>query len=304
MDGFEARTICGRDGDRLRTATFDAAPGTPRRGVCVLLNGQTEFIEKYGEVIDELTARGFAVATLDWRGQGGSHRALPNRLKAHIADFREYDEDLAGFMDEVVRPMSERPPIALAHSMGGHILLRGLHARPKQFAAAVFSAPMIGVQTRGYPAFVARAACYLQNLFGHGADWVWGMEARDPLKMTFADQLVTSDEVRFQRAQDFLASHPDIRLAGPSWGWLEAAYRSMKEVTAPGYAEAITTPVLICGAGKDRIVDTKATQAFATRLPNGRYLELTDAEHEILMERDDIRARFWDAFDGFVSAYL
>ena len=69
---MQARTICGRDGDRLRTAIFDAAPGTPRRGVCVLLNGQTEFIEKYDEVIGELQGRGFAVATLDWRGQGGS----------------------------------------------------------------------------------------------------------------------------------------------------------------------------------------------------------------------------------------
>ena len=43
-------------------------------GTCVLLNGQTEFIEKYFEVIDELRGRGFAVATMDWRGQGGSGR--------------------------------------------------------------------------------------------------------------------------------------------------------------------------------------------------------------------------------------
>ena len=49
-----------------------AAPDVPAAGVCVLLNGQTEFIEKYFEVIDELRGRGFAVATMDWRGQGGS----------------------------------------------------------------------------------------------------------------------------------------------------------------------------------------------------------------------------------------
>ena len=125
--------------------------GRPARGVCVLLNGQTEFIEKYEEVIGELAARGFAVATLDWRGQGGSQRDLANPLKAHIGHFTDYDEDLSAFMDMVVRPMGDRAPIALAHSMGGHILLRALHARPNQFAAAVFSAPMIGVQTRGYP---------------------------------------------------------------------------------------------------------------------------------------------------------
>lgn len=303
MEQLEARYICGRDGDRLRTATFDAAPGTAPRGVCVLLSGQTEFIEKYGEVIGELQARGFRVATLDWRGQGGSRRDLANPLKAHIRDFAQYDEDLTAFMDMVVRPMGERAPIALAHSMGGHILLRALHEKPKRFAAAVLSAPMIDFLTRGYPRPIARAACYAHNLFGQGDEWVWGMDGRDPLMMSFADQLVTSDTARFQRTQDFLAQHPEIRLAGPTWGWLEAAYRSIARMSAPGHAEKITTPVLSCGAGKDRIVDTSATAAFAKRLPNGTYLELADSEHEILMENDSIRARFWAAFDEFVGKY-
>ena len=74
-------------------------------------------------------------------------------------------------------------------------------------------------------------------------------------------------------------------------------------VTARGYAEAITTPTLVFGAGRDRIVDTEATRAFAARLPNGRYEEIAEAEHEILMENDAIRARFWDAFDTFVADY-
>ena len=46
-----------------------------------------------------------------------------------------------------------------------------------------------------------------------------------------------------------------------------------------------------------------AAREFAARLPHGRYEELPDAEHEILMESDSIRARFWDAFDGFVAKY-
>ncbi|MBU6474220.1 MAG: alpha/beta hydrolase, partial [Alphaproteobacteria bacterium] len=79
---IEFRFISGRDGNRLRTAIFEAEAGRSHRGVCVLLSGQTEFIEKYGEVIGELCARGFRVATLDWRGQGASRRALPDPLKA------------------------------------------------------------------------------------------------------------------------------------------------------------------------------------------------------------------------------
>jgi len=296
--------ISGRDGKRLRTAKWDAAPGSASRGVCVLLSGQTEFIEKYAEVIVELRKRGFAVATMDWRGQGKSARALADTRKAHIEKFSQYDDDFAVFMDEVVRPMAaDRPPIALAHSMGGHILLRALHARPADFTAAVFTAPMIRAQTRGYPAWLARAMCFLEFQCGAGNDWVFGMEKRDPLRMEFEDNLVTSDRARFARTQALIAADPDIRLAGPTWGWLEAAYHSMAQIAEPGYAEAITTPVLIFGAGRDRIVDTAATHEFAKRMPNGTYIEIHEAEHEILMENDIVRARFWKAFDEYVSKF-
>lgn len=293
---FSPRFITARDGTRLRTAVFEA-PRT--RGVCTLLHGQTEFIEKYLEVIGALQAREFTVATFDWRGQGGSARLLDDPLKAHIADFAQYDDDLTSFLEQVVKPISPKPPIALAHSMGAHILLRTLHDRPGAFSAAVLGAPMLAIATRGYPAPLARIVTALQCSAGQSDVFAWGMAARDPFLVNFDTQLVTSDRVRFARTQDFLKQNPPLRLAGPTWGWIEAAYRSMARVMAPGFAEAIQTPVLICGAGRDRIVRVEAERAFARRLPHGTYVELTDAEHEILQENDSIRARFWQAFDDF-----
>jgi len=301
LEALAARFIASRDGTRLRVATWDVASAVPRRGVCVILDGQTEFLEKYVEVAGELCTRGFTVAALDWRGQGGSARALPNPLKAHVGDFSEYDEDLSAFLAEVVSPLTDRPPLALAHSMGGNILLRALHDRPSCFAAAVMTAPMLRTDARGVPDWLVRLVCQIQNGIGHANDFVWGMEARDPLHMAFEDNRVTSDRARFARAQALLAGHEDIRLAGPTWGWLEAAYRSMARVMAPGFAEAIRTPVLIVGAGRDRIVQTEATREFARHLPHGTYLEIAEAEHEILMENDSIRAQFWTAFDAFAQ---
>ena len=281
----------------MRTAVFGAASS---RGICVLLGGQTEFIEKYVEVIGELHGRGFTVATFDWRGQGGSARSLADPLKVHIRDFADYDDDLTSFLEQVVKPISPKPPIALAHSMGGQILLRTLHERPRAFAAAVFSAPMLGISTRGRPAPLVRLVTALQNLAARSDAFAWGM-ARDPLFATFDTQLCTSDRARFARTQEILKNNPSLRLAGPTWGWIEAAYRSMARVRAPGFAQAIQTPLLICGAGRDRIVRVEATRDFARRLPRGTYLELQDSEHEILMERDSIRASFWQAFDGFAA---
>jgi lysophospholipase len=296
---FTTGSITTRDGTRLRTGMFAAAPAT--RGVCVLLHGQTEFIEKYAEVIGELNARGFTVATFDWRGQGGSARLLADPLKSYVRDFAQFDDDLQSFLEQVVRPLSDTPPVVLAHSMGAHILLRTLHDKPETIRAAVLTAPMLAISTRGYPPWLARVVTATYSGAGRGGDFAWGMAARDPFLITFDTQLVTSDTARFARVQDFLKTRPDLRLAGPTWGWIEAAYRSMTHVNAPGYAEAIRIPVLVCGAGKDRIVLTDAERAFAARLPHGEYLDLADSEHEILMENDSIRARFWVAFDSFVA---
>jgi lysophospholipase len=35
------------------------------------------------------------------------------------------------------------------------------------------------------------------------------------------------------------------------------------------------------------------------RIKQAEHLTIADARHEIMMETDDIRARFWDAFDRF-----
>lgn len=259
-------------------------------------------MEKYCEVIDELRSRGFAVASFDWRGQGGSQRMLSDPLKAHVGSFTEYDLDLAAFMDQVVKPLSLAPPLVLAHSMGAHIVLRALHANPALFSTAVLTSPMLGISGRGTPPWLATLLTNAMNLSKARADdYVFGMRNRDPLRVTFEQNLVSSDRARWKRARDLLAKSPDIRLAGPTWGWLKQAYASIAEIQAPGYAEAITTRAMIFGAGRDRIVLTPATAAFAKRMPRSTYIELEDAEHEIMMENDAIRAEFWKAFDAFIA---
>ena len=70
------------------------------------------------------------------------------------------------------------------------------------------------------------------------------------------------------------------------------------------FAEEIPIPLLVIGAGRDRIVTNAATRDFVKRLPKAKYVEIEDAEHEILMESDAIRARFWSEFDAFTAPLL
>ena len=82
-DRGKAEWFNGADGATLRAALF--SPAGPSRGSVVVSPGRSEPIEKYFEVVQDLLDRGFVVLVHDWRGQGLSHRALPDRLKGHAA---------------------------------------------------------------------------------------------------------------------------------------------------------------------------------------------------------------------------
>ncbi len=64
----------------------------------------------------------------------------------------------------------------------------------------------------------------------------------------------------------------------------------MDWLKAKGRPESITTPLLVVGAGKDRICITPQTRALAKRMPRADYLEIADAGHEIMMESAPFRA--------------
>src|SRR6201992_2388518 len=105
-------TIKTPDGAELRFARW--APPAGRKGTVCLFQGRAEFIEKYFETVRDLRARGFAVATLDWRGQGMSQRALRNPLRGYVRSFDQYQIDLETFIAEVVLPDCPPPVYALA----------------------------------------------------------------------------------------------------------------------------------------------------------------------------------------------
>jgi lysophospholipase len=311
--GFRAKTLIAPDKRQLRAGFWDLPEGVQPRGICLLLHGLTEFLEKYGETAEELKARGFLVVSIDWRSQGASERYRSGNRAGHVRSFDEYDADLGAIVMQGIEPIQKEraalglaplPVIALAHSMGAHILLRFLHEHPRRFAAAVLTAPLLGVQTANYSPQYTRWVTFLRNLRQPSPRLIFTVEDRDPMNLPFEDNQVTSDRGRYERNRAYLKTQPFLRIYGPTFGWLGAAFRSMDRMARAGFAEAINTPLLIIGAGRDRLVTNAATRAFAKRLPNATSVEIEDAEHEILMEKDSIRARFWAEFDAFVNARL
>ena len=287
------------DGVKLRTARW-MLPDAQAHGTVLLVQGRTEFIEKYYEVVGELLARGLSVVTFDWRGQGLSSRQLPDGKKGHVNDFSEFDADIGGVVKRVLQEHGTKPYYALAHSMGGNVLLRYLHDFPHEFERAVLTAPMLAVRTAPYPQWLAQSIATTCRFAGGREAFVIGGAAQDPLAQLFETNGVTSDKERFDRMMAFLKADERLALGAPTFGWLEAAFRSMHLVASEDFAQGIETPVLLIGAAQDQLVVPGADFTLVRRIKRGMYVMLK-AEHEILMERSEIRRAFWACFDPFIG---
>jgi lysophospholipase len=296
-DDVVTGTIKTGDGVSLRFARWHPPPG--RKGTVCLFQGRAEFIEKYFETVRELRSRGFAVATLDWRGQGRSERKFNDPRKGHVGDFSEYEEDLETFMKEVVLPDCPPPIFAIAHSMGGTVMMRLARQGSRWFDRIVLSAPMIrlrGSRDGGLARFTART----MRLLGMGSAYVPGGSDMVQATGSYIGNRFTSDPVRHARTKAVLEAAPDLGLGSPTVGWLNAAYRAMNEFADPAYPSKVRQPLMLVAAGRDEIVSTAAIEDVAIRLRAGSHLIVAGAKHELMMEQDRYRGQFWAAFDAFV----
>jgi len=286
--------IIARDGVALRTARW--LPDQPRASV-VLLHGRTECIEKYTEVIDDLLTRNLAVFTFDWRGQGHSGRLLADQHKGHVASYRDYLDDLDLFHECVVAPHASAPLIMLAHSMGGHIGLRHAGERPGLYAAVALSAPMFDLPFKGFARLRVLAVVKIAILFGMKSVYAPGTGRYGEKDKRFANNLLTSDQKRFERMVEQIRSDPQLALGGPTFGWLHETFASISALNAPSFARKVQTPILIASARQEGIVDNPAHARMAGLLPNVQHAVLDGARHEILMENNAVRTEFFKLFD-------
>ena len=297
-----AAMIRASDGVRLRVAHWAArAPreGEREPGTAVIFQGRGEFIEKYFEVIGELLERGFAVVALDWRGQGGSDRLTNNSRKGHVEDFADYQRDIEAVAGQVLEPFCAKPWFALAHSMGGAVMLEHAHGGGRTFERIVLNAPMVDLFGLSWPRGF-RIFAEIAETIGMGRSFIPGGGETAMATRPFEGNVLTSDPVRYQRTADIVASGAFLGLGDPTIGWLDAAFRQMKRFEDADYPRLTALPVLVIGAGADEVVDTRAVSRFAARLKAGSFVEIPHAKHEIMVERDVFRAQFWAAFDAFV----
>jgi lysophospholipase len=169
----------------------------------------------------------------------------------------------------------------------------------------VLSAPMIQIadaQLNGLSPGVAWVASEVATLLGLGRLFVPGGGPPPPEASQFEGNPLTSDRERYMRTRAVLEEEPALAIGDPTIGWLRAAFRSMAHLQAPDTPGTMRVPMMFVVAGEDQVVSATAVEDFALRTKLGTRVLMASSRHEILQETDEIRSRFWAAFDAYLSA--
>ncbi|HIF25387.1 MAG TPA: alpha/beta hydrolase [Micavibrio sp.] len=290
-------------GYKIRFGSVAPESGIPD-AVVIVLQGLSEYTEKYFELANDLLSRNLSFWMIDWQGQGASDRHLEDRQKRHSSGFQDDINDLHYFIMEYVKHSAVHPDVGriplvmLGHSMGANIGMRYLHDYPDMFACAAFTSPMFGIGAlKNLPRWLSYGlvGC-MQEAFDRSYVEFGGKEWNAAMRDAPKKDIFSSDEARKKIHNLWMEHDPQLQVGNVTYGWLYEAVASCNRLHKKGYVERIETPTLFAIPGHEKLVDNKAARKVIKRMPNATTLELPDAKHEILMETDEIRNAFLNEF--------
>jgi lysophospholipase len=238
------------------------------------------------------------VTSFDWRSQGGSRGDIAG---GHLDSLDPLVGDLAELM-AAWRRQYPGPRAAVAHSMGGHLLLRTLIEKAPPLDAAVLVAPMLGINSGPLPDWLAPWVARGMALAGRARARVWKASPAPPPSGSLRQRALTSCPDRYSDELWWWEREPGFSLGPPSWGWMNAAYRSCRRLSARSLAQ-VRTPVLLIGTARDRLVSPAAIRRAAERILGAELLMFDDAGHEILREADTVRLAALGRVDEFLDRH-
>jgi pimeloyl-ACP methyl ester carboxylesterase len=224
----------------------------------VLIHGTGCTGQFWSHVAPEFQRRGYIVHTPSLR-----HHDLPLKegsSKIAGLSLLDYTDDLVKYVDSL-----NSPPLLVGHSLGG--LLAQLVAARTNHAGVIAAAPApaAGIFAT-YPAMIRMWAPH----FIHPRPWArplnpkwshmrWGAQhqTEDHLRELFDMMVCESGRAYCEMSLFFLDRHRAAKVD----------------------FDAITSPVLVIGAGHDRGVNPRIARTTARRHRNATYIEIPNADH-------------------------
>jgi alpha-beta hydrolase superfamily lysophospholipase len=225
--------------------------------VLMLVHGLGEHSGRYADFAGHLTQAGISVFSFDLRGHGRSQG-----LRGHVDAFPRFLEDLLAMEGEMAtRAGSHLPAALLGHSLGGLIALRRLQSFAGPFKGAVLSAPWLRAAKPDWIRSLGRALGWALPEFPFPSGTDPGRLTRDP------------EIIRSIREDPLIHRRITGRL------YREAERVQAEVLECPG---TLRLPLLFLVPGKDRVVQSSVTEAFAQQLTGkGVQIEaLPDRLHE------------------------
>ena len=274
----------GVGGVKIRYVTFQKKNGS---GALVVLPGKSETYLKYAEFFYDLQELPLSLYSMDHRGMGFSERMLPDRLKMHVEHFDDYLQDLRTFLDTVVKAGEHERLFVLGHSTGSLIAALYLENHPEEFRAAVLCSPLFELNTGPAPGFALRALARLLDRPGRHEEYSLGQKNIE--RLPFEKNTISHSYPRWSLwEQEIIPNTEAIQFGGVTNRWiresLTAGHRAVRG------AEQIKVPLLLLQAEQDGLTKAGAQDRFCRRAPLCRKILMRGARHEILIEREDIRA--------------
>lgn len=267
-----------------------APPVTPTAEV-LILPGYGESAEGWFETAQDLVAAGYTVWILDRAGQGGSGRYAGPRDLGHVISF---DDDVAVTRALAVSyiPRDPRQPlIVIAHGVGALVALQAAEAGMPLDGLILTGADFAPPSQPKTPSWTTKI-----GLTAFRAPGAVAWSARGPdafgLKQTH-DPRRGFVQLAWQQA------NPELRMGGPSVGWLGAATGASNGAQA--HLADSGAPTLMLSPGEDELSRTAARTRVCHALPHCTEQLFQQGRPALHLETDAIRAPWLTAIRTFVD---
>ena len=282
-----------------------------KHGCVVVVNGFTEAVAMYQEVVYDFVRNGFSVYAYDHRGQGFSSRLIDGDAhvdKGHIDTFDHLVSDLARFVALVRNRRASRPATmhVLANSMGGTVASLYLSRVQSPSASVAMLAPMHQIKltplvslllsSRILRLFLPFACCV--RIYGRDFS---SAEAAFLSTTALSDDDMSHSMRRLRRRwaarrakwTDALGELHDARISGVTLRWLVDAHDAARRSRCPASC-ARQVRTLVLQAENDSVVDANGQYAYCKHLNAAtagscRMQRVVNARHLILHEADAYR---------------
>lgn len=265
------------DGIPIRFAVLKSHQ--PARQAVLILNGRSEWIEKYTVLPDWMDLGDDTLwITMDHRGQGES-----GGPRAYVASYEHYALDAAAVLEAVAEDL---PYAIVSHSMGGLVALYGTLNGQLQPRALALSSPLLALPNAPLPRTLAKpiAQMIAKTRYTHQPTGAGGQK-----RQSFGGNPLTHSVPGFN-----VVCQSPFPFVSPTFGWVEATFAACASILEVEKIKELKAPVRIIGGSKETVIDPSGWSAWCmiaaqqTRTPID-FFRVNGGRHELLNEIPRIR---------------